>query len=52
MFITLKDLERLGACEDGMRFIARFYPDGFEVEALAGERHIPDDFLHWARENL
>jgi hypothetical protein len=49
---TLEDLERLKACENGKRFIARFYPNGFEVEKLVTERHIPDDFLHWARENL
>lgn len=52
MLITLEDLERLDACDNGKRFVARFYPNGFEVDALALERHIPDEFLHWARDNL
>lgn len=52
MFITLEDLERYKACENGKRYIRRFHPQGFEMSELVHDRHIPRSFVHWARNNL
>lgn len=52
MFITIDDLKNQNACEQGIRFMSRFYPDGFKMSELVLEKHIPKDFVHWARQHL
>lgn len=52
MFLTVDILRRLNACEQGVKYIERFYPNGAELIDIINDRHINKDFLHWGREYL
>lgn len=52
MFVTAKDLQKYKACEQGIKYIERFYPDGAELIDIIQDRHINKEFLHWGREHL
>ena len=52
MFITADLLRKYGACEQGIKYIERFYPNGAEMIDVIRDRHISKDFLHWGREYL
>ena len=52
MFITIELLKRLDACEQGLRYFERFYPNGAEMIDVIRDRHINKEFLHWGREYL
>lgn len=52
MFITTELLHKHQACEQGIRYFERFYPNGAEMLEIIQDRHIDKEFLHWGRENL
>lgn len=52
MKITIDLLKKHGACEQGLRYIERFFPNGAEVVEVIFARHISKEFLHWGREHL
>ena len=52
MFLTSETLKRLNACEQGTKYIERFYPNGAELIDIINDRHISKEFLHWGREHL
>lgn len=52
MFITVEILKQHKACEQGIKYIERFYPNGAEMIDIIRDRHINKEFLHWGRENL
>ena len=52
MFITADLLRKHQACEQGIRYIERFYPNGAEMIDIIRDKHISKDFLHWGREYL
>ena len=52
MFLTIDVLRRLNACEQGIKYVERFYPNGVELVDIINDRHINKDFLHWGREYL
>ena len=52
MFITTDILRQYKACEQGVKYIERFYPNGAEMIDIIRDRHISKDFLHWGRQYL
>ena len=52
MFITANDLREHKACEQGIRYFERFYPNGAELIDIIRDRHINKEFLHWGRQHL
>ena len=52
MFITIDTLRRLKACDQGIKYFERFYPNGAEMIDVIRDRHINKEFLHWGREFL
>lgn len=52
MFITAELLKQHKACEQGIKYIERFYPNGAEMIDIIRDKHINKDFLHWGREHL
>lgn len=52
MFITKETLEKYNACEQGIKFLEKYFPDGAEMLELIQTRHIPHDMLHWGYEHL
>lgn len=52
MLITGELLKQYDACESGIKYIERFYPQGAEMIDIIRDRHIAKDFLHWGREHL
>lgn len=52
MFLTVDLLKEYNACESGIKYINRFYPNGAELIDIIYDRHISKDFLHWGREHL
>lgn len=52
MQITTELLRQHKACDQGIRYIERFYPNGVEIKDLTKDRHIPKEMLHWGRQNL
>lgn len=52
MFITADLLRKHKACEQGIRYVERFYPEGADMIDIIRDRHINKEFLHWGREHL
>lgn len=52
MFITVDILRKHKACDQGIRYIERFYPNGAEMIDIIRDKHINKEFLHWGREHL
>ena len=52
MFITVDLLRKHKACDQGIRYVERFYPKGIEMIDIIRDRHISKEFLHWGREHL
>ena len=52
MLITTEVLRKHKGCEQGIKYIERFYPEGAEIMTLIRDRHINKEFLHWGREHL
>lgn len=52
MFVTIDILKKNGACEQGVRYIEQFYPNGAEMIDIIHDRHIPKELLHWGRAHL
>lgn len=52
MFITAEILKKYKACDQGVRYVERFYPNGVEMIDIIRDRHINKEFLHWGREHL
>lgn len=52
MFVTLEILKQLGACDQDIRYIEHFYPNGAEMIDIIRDRHISKEFLHWGRQHL
>lgn len=47
MFLTIDILLKRGACEPGIKFFERHYPNGAELIDLINNRLVTSDFLHW-----
>lgn len=52
MFLTADLLKKYNACEQGIKYISRFYPTGANLIDIIHDRHISKEFLHWGREHL
>lgn len=52
MFLTAEKLKQMRACQKGVEYIERFFPNGAELIDIINTRHVPKEFLHWGRENL
>lgn len=52
MLITAELLRKYKSCEQGIKYIERFYPNGAEMIDIIRDRHINKEFLHWGREYL
>ena len=52
MFLTLEELKKYQPCNNGWRYMSRFHPNGFDMTELVMDRHIPREFIHWAKEFL
>ena len=52
MYITAEILRKYKGCEQGIRYIERFYPEGAEMIDIIQDKNIPKEFLHWGREHL
>lgn len=52
MFITVDLLKKHKACETGIKYIDRFYPNGAEMIDIIRDKHISKEMLHWGREHL
>lgn len=52
MFITVDILQKRGACQDGLDFFAKHYPDGVDMLYAINHLHLPTHFLHWGHEWL
>ena len=52
MVLTIEKLRQIKACEPGIKYMERFFPNGAELVEIINARHIPKDFLHWGKDNL
>ena len=52
MYLKIEDLQNNHACEEGIKYIERFYPNGAELIDIIRDRHISKEFLHWGRKSL
>ena len=52
MFITIDILKQLKACEQGIRYFERFYPNGAEMIDVIKNHNASKEFLHWGRKHL
>lgn len=52
MFITVDLLKKYSACETGIRFVERLYPNGVEILDLLKNKHVPPEILHWGAQFL
>lgn len=52
MFITLDILRAHNACDQGIKYIEHFYPNGAEMIDIIKDKCISKEFLHWGREHL
>ena len=52
MFITAEILKKHKACDQGIKYVERFYPNGVEMIDIIRDKHINKEFLHWGREHL
>ena len=52
MFITLDILQKRGACQEGLDFFAKHYPNGVDMLYAINHLHLPPHFLHWGHEWL
>lgn len=52
MFLTVDILKERHACEQGIRFVQRFYPNGVELSEIIQNKYIPKEFLHWGFSHL
>lgn len=47
MFLTKEVLEKYYACNEGLEFFQKYFPNGAELKDVITMRHIPKDFLYW-----
>ena len=52
MYITIDLLQKRGACQQGLDFFAKYYPDGVEMLQIIEKGHLPDSFYHWGYQYL
>lgn len=52
MFLTVDILKERRACEKGINFVKKFYPNGVELSEIIQNRDIPKEFLHWGFSHL
>ena len=52
MWITADLLRKYQACDQGIEYIQRFYPNGAEMIDIIRDQRISKEFLHWGREHL
>lgn len=52
MFLTVDILKERRACEKGINFVEKFYPNGVELSEIIQNRNIPKEFLHWGFSHL
>lgn len=47
MFVTIDTLKKLEACNEGIEFFQRFFPDGAELIDVINHRFVSLEMLHW-----
>lgn len=52
MFLTVDILKERRACEKGINFVKKNYPNGVELSEIIQNRDIPKEFLHWGFSHL
>ena len=52
MFVTSEILRKHNACEQDIKYIEHFYPNGAEMIDIIRDKHISKEMLHWGREHL
>lgn len=52
MLVTPELLKKMNACEEGLAFITRFYPNGIEISDLLKIKQVPKEFFHWGRKKF
>lgn len=52
MLVTIDTLVQHGACQEGIDFLQKHFPNGAELRDLIDYRFTPTDFLHWGFLNL
>ena len=52
MFLTLEILEQYGACENGKKWFARYFPDGGELIDVITHKYVTPEVLHWGYTHL
>ena len=52
MRITIDLLRKHDACEQGIKYVERFYPEGVEMIEIIHDSRINKELLHWGREHL
>ena len=52
MFVTIDTLYSHNACDIGINWFKKHYPNGVELKDLINHKHITPTFLHWGFENL
>lgn len=52
MRITAEILKKHGACEKGILYIQKAYPNGVELIDIINDPHVEKEMLHWGRKSL
>lgn len=52
MFLTINDLARLEACEEGIKWFQRWFPNGGELKDVITHKYVSPEMLHWGYTHL
>ena len=52
MIVTVEKLNELKACDIGIRWFEKHYPNGATLEELVNNKKTPKEFLHWGYTHL
>lgn len=52
MFVTIDILKRAGACQEGIDWMNKHYPNGAEMVDIIQHKEMPLSLLHWGKDRL
>lgn len=52
MYLTLEKIKSLDACEAGVKWFERHFPQGAELTEVIKHPNLPSEFLHWGYQYL
>lgn len=52
MYLTVEKLRQCEACEPGIKWFERWFPQGGELKEIMQHKYVSAEFLHWGYENL